>query len=412
MHIIGIVVEYNPFHNGHLYQIEQIRNKYPKSAIVVVMSGHFSQRGLPCIVDKYTRAQMALSCGVDLVLELPTVYATSSAERFAEAAINTLHLSGIVDTLCFGSETSDLSLMNELADLLVHEPPFVSTQLKVYLNEGESYPRARLLALQDYLKNFSTQPNYENLDSLLSQPNNILSIEYLKALKRLQSPIKPFSIQRQSSNYHDVNIEGPIASASAIRHQIQKGQLQLAEHSMPQRAFSLLTGSPQKEIHLDDYTELFHYKMIMSNPETLYATWDVPKNLINSLIHATKTFSPLSQIVDHVTSKTYTRATVLRTILRILLEVNEKDMDALKEINWIPYLHVLACRKDSTYLLSKLTTNCRVPLLINVGKDYNKLTPLGKTLFDYETKASKLYALLCHTPNIADKDFTYHPILK
>ena len=412
MHIIGIVVEYNPFHNGHLYQIEQIRDKYPKSAILVVMSGHFSQRGLPCIADKYTRAQMALSCGVNLVLELPTVYATSSAERFAEAAINTLHLSGIVDTLCFGSETSDLSLMDELANLLVHEPPFISTQLKIYLNAGESYPRARLLALQDYLKTSNTPSHYENLDALLSQPNNILSIEYLKALKRIQSSITPFSIQRQSSNYHDINIEGPIASATAIRHQIKKGELQLAQDTMPQKAFNLLTESSAKEVLLDDYTELFHYKMIMSNLETLYATWDVPKSLINSLIHASKTFCPLSQIVDHVTSKTYTRATVQRAILRILLEITTKDMDTLKEVNWIPYLHVLACRKDSTHLLSKLTKNCKVPLLINVGKDYNKLTPLGKMLFEYEIKASKLYALLSQVPEIQTKDFTYHPILK
>lgn len=411
MHIIGIVVEYNPFHNGHLYQLEQIRLKYPESAIIVIMSGHFSQRGLPCIVDKFTRAQMALTCGVNLVLELPTVYATSSAERFAEAAISTLHLSGIIDTLCFGSETYDLSTMNQLADLLLEEPSFVSTKLKDYLNAGESYPRSRLLAIKDYL-NLSSCSDYRNLDALLSQPNNILSIEYLKALKRFRTSIVPFSIQRKSSNYHDTTINGPVASATAIRHQIQNGYFDLAKTSMPQEAFHILEQALTKEINLDDYSALFHYKMIMSNLETLYATWDVPNNLIHSLISSSETFCSLSQIVDHVTSKTYTRATVQRAILRILLGVHQKDMDALEKINWIPYLHVLACRKDSTYLLSKLATNCKVPLLVNVAKDYSKLSSLGQTLFEYELRASKLYALLSQAPSLSDKDFTHHPIFK
>ncbi|MEG1147454.1 MAG: nucleotidyltransferase family protein [Niameybacter sp.] len=411
MQIIGIVVEYNPFHNGHFHQIEQIRTKYPECAIVVVMSGHFSQRGLPCVLDKYTRAEMALACGVDLVLELPTVYATASAERFSEAAINTLHLSGIVDILSFGSETPDLTFMKQLASLFVEEPPFVSSRIQTYLQEGESYPRARLLGIKDYFTSYTKDiKSSAQLEVFLAQPNNILSIEYLKALQRFNTTIEPFPIQRQVAGYHDLTLKGSIASATAIRHHLAQGNGLQAEQAMPLEAFRRFTQATPKAFSLDDYTQLFHYKIIMSNLESLYAVWDIPNNLCRSLYHASQTLMPLSQIVEQVTSKTYTRATVQRAILRILLDVKQKDLEQIQEIGWIPYIHVLGCNKTSTHLLSELSQKAKVPLLLNVGKDQAKLTPLGEKLFKYELRASKLYALLTHDTSILNKDFTYHPI--
>lgn len=409
MHIIGIVVEYNPFHNGHFYQIQQIRKKYPRCAIVVVMSGHFSQRGLPCVLDKFSRSEMALACGVDLVLELPVVYATASAERFSQAAVSLLHQAGIVDILCFGSETPELVLMQELASLLLEEPPFISSKIKNYLSQGESYPRARLLSIKEYLSTY-TRDMTDTLEIILSSPNNILSIEYLKALKYLNSPIQPFPIQRHVADYHDRTIEGPIASATAIRQDLVQGKGHKAKQSMPEPAYNLLSKLSPHSISLDDYSELFHYKMIMSNLENLYAIWDIPHNLCRSLYHASKTLRPLSEIVDQVTSKTYTRATVQRTIIRILLDVKNEDLRALEEINWIPYIHVLGCNKASTSLLSLLSKKAKVPLLINLGKDEYALDALGKKLFDYELKASKLYALLTQDATLLEKDYKYHPI--
>ena len=409
MHIIGIVVEYNPFHNGHFYQIQQIRKKYPGCAIVVVMSGHFSQRGIPCVLDKFSRSEMALACGVDLVLELPVVYATASAERFSQAAVSLLHKSGIVDILCFGSETPDLALMQELASLLLEEPPFVSAQIKNYLSQGESYPRARLLSIKEYLSTY-TKDTVDTLETILSSPNNILSIEYLKALKHLNSPIQPFPIQRHIAGYHDTTIEGPIASATAIRQDLAVGEGHKAKGSMPEPAYHLLNQYTPKSINLDDYSELFHYKMIMSNLESLYAVWDIPSNLCRSLYHASKTLQPLSEIVNQVTSKTYTRATVQRAIIRILLSVQTDDLLALEKLNWIPYIHVLGCNKTSTALLSLLSQKSEVPLLINVSKDENNLDDLGQKLFNYELQASKLYALLSQDAILLEKDYKYHPI--
>ena len=411
MHITAIITEYNPFHNGHLYQIEQIKKKYPDGKIITVMSGNFAQRGIPCIADKYTRAEMALASGIDMVIELPVVYATASAERFAQAAISILHKSGIVDTLCFGSETPYLEEMQALAELLLEEPTALSSLIKNYLTQGESYPRARHLALMDYIGDTSkTIPlSPEVVSVLLNQPNNILGIEYIKALKMYQSSIKPFPIRRKTSHYHDTEVNHTIASATAIRHQVILKNFNKVTHAMPASAFKLLEPSIQNPVILDDYSSIFHYKIIMSELEDLYAIWDVPKNLIHSLYHAAHHFTKLSAIIDEVTSKTYSRATVQRAIIHLLLDIQNCDMQSFQMIDWIPYIRILACKKSSRSLLTSLNASSKVPIILGVNKALTNLDPLSKKLLSYELKASKLYGLLSKTPSLTHKDFTYHP---
>lgn len=411
MHITGIITEYNPFHNGHLYQIEQIKKKYPNGYIVIVMSGNFAQRGIPCITDKFTRAEMALASGVDMVLELPVVYATASAERFAQAAVNILHQSGIVDTICFGSETPYLKEMVLLAELLLEEPTELSHSIKSFLAQGESYPRARLYALINYIRDTQKTISLSSdaLTELLTQPNNILSIEYLKALKLYNTSIEPFAIERKTSHYHDINIDHTIASATAIRHQVALKDFDKITYAMPSSAFNLLKPTLQNPVALDHFSSIFHYKMIMSELEDLYAIWDAPKNLCHSLYHAAHTFTNLSALIDEVTSKTYSRATVQRTIMHLLLEIKTTDMLNLENVNWIPYIRVLSCKKTSRNLLAHLYTNANVPVITGLGKSISHLNPLSKTLLSYDLKASKLYGLLSNNPSLTHKDFTYHP---
>lgn len=414
MHITAIITEYNPFHNGHLYQIEQIKKKHPDGKIIIVMSGNFAQRGIPCITDKYTRAEMALASGVDLVLELPVVYATSSAERFAEAAVGILHKTGIVNELCFGSETPNLEAMEALSQLLLEEPESVSTHIKELLNQGKSYPQARMDALIQYILNTSKtiSASKKELISLLSQPNNILGTAYLKALKQYNSTIQPFVLQRKTAQYHDLDVAGPIASATAIRHHIASQNTDKIEGSMPTLALELLKPSIQNPVTLEKASSLFHYKMIMSEVEDLYAIWDVPNHLCHSLYHASMQFHDLPTMIDEVTSKTYTRATVQRAIIHLLLNIKTQDMLKFKALDWTPYIRILACKSASREVLAKLTKKATVPVIINPAKAQTVLDPIPKLLLDYELRASKLYALLANDPTLVSKDFTYHPFKK
>lgn len=215
MKVIGIIAEYNPFHNGHAYQIAEIRKRTGADYIVVAMSGDFVQRGTPAIIDKYTRTNMALSCGADLILELPTLWATASAEDFAMAGVTLFDKMGCVDGICFGAETDNLDLLSSLADILANEPEDYRELLSSYIKEGLTFPAARAKALVNHLTASSradelckadAQISTEAISSIINEPNNILAIEYLKALKRRHSSLKPYLIKREGAGYHDATI--------------------------------------------------------------------------------------------------------------------------------------------------------------------------------------------------------------
>ena len=207
--IVGIVAEYNPFHLGHAYQLQYAKETLGADYCIVVMSGPFTQRGTPALFDKYTRASHALACGADLVLELPVIYATASAEAFALGAVSVLENTGIVDTLLFGCEADDITPLKEIASLLVSEQDDYKKALQAELANGKAFAEARAIAL-----------NHSEYASLINTPNNILAVEYLKALKRLNSSIEPIGLKRKGSGYHDETLQSPMASATAIRKAI------------------------------------------------------------------------------------------------------------------------------------------------------------------------------------------------
>ncbi|MBP9999929.1 MAG: nucleotidyltransferase family protein, partial [Clostridiales bacterium] len=211
MKVVGIVAEYNPFHNGHAYQINYIKETLHADYIAAVMSGDFVQRGTPALFSKQDRAKMALTCGVDLVLELPVRVSTSSAEGFASGAVELLHNLGCVDQICFGSECGTIEPFLNIASILVNEPEEYKAVLSACLRQGKSFPEARSLALREYLSD-------DSLDEFLSAPNNILGIEYCKALLRLNSSIEPVTLTRSGHDYHDTELsENSHPSATAIR---------------------------------------------------------------------------------------------------------------------------------------------------------------------------------------------------
>lgn len=219
MKVVGIVAEYNPFHNGHRYHIEEARKCTGADFVVVVMSGDFVQRGEPAVIDKYHRTEMALSQGADLVLELPAAFACASAEYFATGAVSLLHALGCVDTLCFGSECGHLDLLEEIADLFIQEPSEYKEYLKTALKSGYSFPAARDEALKEYFAEDLVKT--AQIASVLSAPNNILGIEYIKALKVLGSSIRPVTITRMGQGYHETTFSDSFCSATALRRLLE-----------------------------------------------------------------------------------------------------------------------------------------------------------------------------------------------
>ena len=214
--ILAVISEYNPFHNGHVKHLAYSKQLTKAEFSIAIISGNFVQRGEPSIVDKWTKAEMALKAGFDIVIELPTLYAISSAENFAEGAIKILNSLGIVDFLSFGSELGEISPLNDLANILYKEPKELSLLINQHVKTGVSFPRAREMALMQY---FSGHPKYKQA---LTNPNNILGIEYLKALKKYKSPIKPITIKREYSDHNSITIKKGIASSSTIRMMLQK----------------------------------------------------------------------------------------------------------------------------------------------------------------------------------------------
>ena len=226
MKVVGIVAEYNPFHYGHLYHLQSSRSLTEADCVVVVMSGNYTQRGEPAVVSKWARAEMALLSGADLVIELPVAYAMGSAEYFAYGAVRLLDSLGVVDAMCFGSESGDIEDLQAIASILADEPEEYKDLLKNHLSDGHSFPSARQKALSGYLRG---RHGKADLTRLLKSSNNILGIEYLKALLRLDSKIKPVTISRIGSDYNSTELSGKFSSATSIRNILSVNQWRCAK---------------------------------------------------------------------------------------------------------------------------------------------------------------------------------------
>ena len=253
--VLGIISEYNPFHNGHLYHLEQSKKLSGCDYTVAVISGNFTQRGSTSLVDKWEKTRMALANGVDLVIELPVLYSISSAENFADGSIKILNSLGIVDTLSFGAETSDIAVLSKIADVLTVEPTEYKNILSHELKKGLSFPKARENALLMYLGDI------RKYSGVLSSPNNILGIEYLKALKKYKSNINPICIKRIESDYNSINFSNNIASATAIRNLVKNKSFDIIKDLVPESTYSILIDNVQNG-HIVEDLSIFEKEII------------------------------------------------------------------------------------------------------------------------------------------------------
>lgn len=387
--MLGIITEYNPFHNGHKLHIEKSKKETNSNYCIVVMSGNFSQRGEPTLFDKYLRTKMALLNGADIVLELPLTFATASAELFALGAVDILDKTGIVTNICFGSENGNIDNFLEVANILSNEPLEFKQNLTHFLNEGLSFPKARINALEKTLN--------KNID-FLNEPNNILSIEYLKAINKLNSKIIPKTIKREKANFHSNKINGNIASATAIRYAFFNSEYNNVKKVVPKNCFDLIEDmSPFNTPTLDDYTNILKYILKTSNIENIKNIADITEGIENKILENVNSMS-ITNLIENIKSKRYPYTKLQRAILHIILNITKNDQQYLKE-NLNPYIRVLGFKKESSYLLKDLTENAKVPIITNLKNAKKQLDNKGIYYLNKEIKSTDIYYLFQNKNN-------------
>ena len=401
MKTLGIIAEYNPFHNGHAYMIEEAKRKSGADRVVVVMSGSFVQRGEPASFDKWTRTEAALKNGADMVLELPVLFAASKAETFARAAVRILEESGVVDILCFGSESGDLPALQEAARLMTNETEEFQRLLKEHLDEGLSYPAARAKALETV-----SHINSE----ILSQPNHILALEYLKALDYYACSLEPMTILRQG-DYNSPSLTEGYASAAAIRKALAEGRGAEAMAHLPQNTHDLYNKALSlgtAPVFLEELTPALHYKLRLSSAEELEKIAEVTEGLENRILHAIDSCYEMGDILDYIKTKRYTRTKIQRILLHILLDIKEEEVSYFLNLPKMPYIRVLGFQKDRSDILADLTENAKCPVLTNLKKAPSLLNEDGLALLALEKTATDLHALACPNPiyRRPNQDFT------
>ena len=402
--ILGIVAEYNPFHNGHLYHLNKSKELTGASYTIAVISGNFTQRGDTSIIDKWKKTEMALQNGVDLVIELPVLYSVSSAENFAEGAIKILNSLGIIDYISFGTETDDINELNKVATILVNEPKEYKELLNSELSFGISFPKARENALRKFLDIPKT-----DTDLSINSSNNILGIEYLKALKKYNSNIKPISVKRIDSGYNDLKYSNNMASATAIRQLIKNKTYDNLSNLLPGKSHKILMDSIKSENIVPDlscFEKEIIYTLRKLTVDEISHLPDVSEGLENSIKKSAFNFATLPNILESLKSKRYTRTRIQRILTYALLGITKTDIELSKKVT--PYIRILGFNKNGKKILSEISkTKPELKIITSVKKfvDSNTNNDL-ELLLNKDILATNIYTLAYNNNNMANLDFT------
>jgi len=402
--VLGIIGEYNPFHNGHLYHLLKSKKATSSDYSVALISGNFTQRGDTSIVDKWTKTKLALANGIDLVIELPVLYSISSAENFAEGAIKIFNSLKIIDYISFGAEVSNIDILDDFAKVLYNEPKEYKNILQHELSKGISYPKARENALMMYLNDVRRFAN------VLSCPNNILGIEYLKALKKSNSNIEPLSIKRTGNNYNDKTCSAEFASATAIRQLIENKDIQSIKKVLPKTSFSLLyeeleKGHIVKNLSVFDKEIIFTLRKMSTNE--IAELPDVSEGLEFAIKKAADSCNTVSELINIVNSKRYTQTRIQRILLYAILGITKKDMKISK--NTSPYVRVLGFNSNGKKLLSEIARNNPKLEIITSVKKYLDGNPTknSQIMLEKDILATNIYTLGFEYDSWSNLDFTH-----
>lgn len=412
--VVGIIAEYNPFHNGHSYHIQNTKAQTGADFVVAVMTGNFTQRGNTSVINKWEKTKMALNGDADLVIELPTIYSVSSAENFANGAVKILNELGIVDTISFGMEADDVSTLNNIANVLVNEPPEYKTILEHELSKGNSFPKARENALMMYLNDIKRYAN------VVKGSNNILAIEYLKALKKQKSSIVPFGVKREKVYYNSTKIIDEYASATGIRNLLLHNQLEEVRKVMPSKSYSILLNNLRQGTYVLDiiaYNDEIIYKLRSMTVKQIANLPDVSEGLEYLIKEVSNKTNNLIELINGIKSKRYTQTRIQRILLYALLGITKKDMEMSKKIT--PYIRVLGCSEKGKILLSQINSKAKV---ITSLKKYevsnkNKRFCIGKQktlnrMLEIDKMATDIYTIGYKKDSKAGLDYTKGLILQ
>lgn len=370
-----IIAEYNPMTNGHVYHLTTARKETNADSVIVLMSGSFTQRGDAAVADKYIRAEIAVKNGADMVVELPTIYAISPADNFAEGAIKTLSVFPGELTLSFGSECGDLEQLTRLAELLAEEPEDFKTPFKESLTAGNSFPKARADGVRAYCEKHA---DCGDLASVLDEPNNVLGIAYIQAAKKLGVPLKFHTVRRVGTGYNDLNEGGQFPSSTAVREAIIHGNLSSIQDGVPKETYDILKLFRPNPMSLGDMV-LFRMKNISGYDLEHY--YDVSGGIHNRLKIAAATAHTYEQMLEDAKTKKYTMARLKRISLYALFDITQ-DLyrEAVESPVYVQILALNSTRKDLLSALSETTKNV-LTRYSDVGKVDKRLRPFIKLDF-------------------------------
>ncbi|MCR2804969.1 nucleotidyltransferase [Paenibacillus soyae] len=392
MRAVGLIVEYNPFHNGHLYHLRQSAKITGAEAVVAVMSGHFLQRGEPAMWDKWTRTRMALAGGCDLVIELPSAYATQAAEWFAYGAVALLEATGVVDAFCFGTESGEFGPLSRAAEIAAEEPARFRELLKGQLDDGESYPAAYSAAVQSYLQE---QGFEEDARFPFDKPNHTLGLHYLIALKRMNGSMTPHTIAREKAQYHQTDVtDGSIASATAIRKLLlESGSLAEAQNYVPPSTYGILTervASGIPPMDWERYADSLFRTLLTSDAARLAEHREITEGLEHRMLNALPELADWSVegLLSSLKTKRYTRTKLQRALLSLLLGHRKEDFTRERLSAGVEYIRVLGFTGKGRELLKRMRKEASLPVLMSAARP-----PGAFRYLDLDVRASNAYML-------------------
>ncbi len=412
MRTVGLIVEYNPFHNGHLYHLQQSRKITQADAVVAVMSGHFLQRGEPALLDKWARTKMALEGGCDLVIELPVAYATQAAEWFAYGAVSLLEATGVVDSFCFGTENGELEPLLQAAEIVANEPPAFKALLKQLLQTGISYPSAYSSAITAYLsdRGYASAANFP-----FALPNHTLALHYLLALKRLGGKMEPFTITREKAQYNqETATDSMIASATAIRKLLlEQRSLEAARAFVPESTLRTLQqewSAGHCPISWEPFTSALLHAIVTRTPSELAELHEITEGIEHRIRNALPKLASrqFEDILEALKTKRYTRTKLQRSLLSILLGHSKADFTQDKLASGVEYIRVLGFTEKGKHLLRRMRNSAKLPVLLSAAR-----APQPFRYLELDTQASSVYMLGVPGSTSAHslfRDFTDKPV--
>ena len=384
MKTLGIIAEYNPLHNGHLYQMEKCREMAQADNIVVIMSGNFTQRGEAAVMDKWTRSRLAVENGADLVLELPFAYAVNSAEYFARGGVRILNALGCVTHLGFGAESESLEQLKKIAEETAEESPEFRELLQQYLAGGVTYAKAREMA--------TTELMGEDTAEHVQSPNNILAIEYLKQLHLCGSEIEPVMVTRRGAGYHAETPEGGFASATAIRRTLTPEE---RKYFVPENVDKALAAAPSQEY----YFQLIQSKILSSTPQQLAEVFSMSEGLENRILDKIRRCRTLDEFIDNVKSRRYPETRIRRILCQMLMGLTDFEDEF--------YVRVLAAGPKGTALLKHIKKNSDVKVITNINKEESL-----PELIKYDILATDIYNVVTGADLYKKSDYVVHPFIQ